>query len=185
MRIRIFHISQKHFAEKLPVKDIDTHGRKVALRMFRFLLKLYNVTLFVCIHNTETACFLHGNLNNRDGGIGVHFFMISKHFCVIHLIDMVAGKDQDIFRRILINKIDILRNSVCRTPVYVKVGVCFLTGRKYENAAFSCVKTPASACSHITVQKHRFILGKYAYDVDPTVGTVAQREVNDAVFAAV
>ena len=183
--IRILHICQEHLAQKLPVEDIDTHGGKIALRVFRFLFKFYDVSGFICIHDAETACFLHGNFDNGDGGVRLHLLVISKHLCVVHLIDVVSRKDQDILGRILVDKVDVLSDGIGSATVNVEIGIRFLTGRKHENAAFSGIQAPAPACCHITVQKYRFVLGQHAHNVNSAVGAVAQREVNNAVFAAV
>ena len=65
--IRVLHICKKQLAKKLPVKNIDTHRGKIALRYRRLLNKLGDtVCLAVSVHNTETAGFLKRNLDNGE-----------------------------------------------------------------------------------------------------------------------
>ena len=106
--IRILHIGNQHLAKRFPVEDIDTHRRKIALRVFRLLFEINDTACFVCIHDTKTACFLHRYADDCDGRVGIVCFMLGKHLGIIHFIDMVSGKYKQIFRRICINKINIL-----------------------------------------------------------------------------
>jgi len=170
--IRILDISQKHLAEKFPCEDIDTHGCKIALRMFRFLFKFYDTSAFICIHDTETACFFHWNFDNCDGCICVSLLMSCEHFVIVHLVNMVAGKDEDIFRIKFIDKVDILGNCICSSAVYVQILICFLTWRKNVNAAVFGIKSPASAGCYIAVKLDRLILCKNTNNIYTTVGTV-------------
>ena len=57
--VRIIHICDQHFSQLLPVKDIDTHGSQIALRMLRLFLEFHDTVCFIRVHNTEAACFLH------------------------------------------------------------------------------------------------------------------------------
>ena len=96
--IRILDISQQELAQKLPVEYVDTHGGKIALRVFRFLLEFHDAVIVAGVHDTETAGFLHGNLDNCNSGICLMLDMVVKHLCIIHFIDVVTGKDQKVFR---------------------------------------------------------------------------------------
>ena len=151
--IRVLHICKKQLAKKLPVKNIDTHRGKIALRYRRLLNKLGDtVCLAVSVHNTETAGFLKRNLDNGDGSIGLSLFMEGKHLVIIHFINVVTGKYQKIFRIILIYKINVLGNRVGCSAIYVESGVCFLTRRKYIYTAVLGIQSPTSAGCNITVQ---------------------------------
>ena len=97
MRIRILHICKKDLAKQFPVKDIDTHRCKIALRVFRFFFEFNDTSVTVCVHDTETACFLHRYFDNSDGSVCIHFLVVIQHLVIIHLVDMVAGENQKIF----------------------------------------------------------------------------------------
>ena len=86
---------------------------------------------------------------------------------------MVTGKNENIFRCEFVDKVDILRNGICGSAVNVQILICFLTWRKNVNTAVFSIKTPATAGCHITVQLDRFILCKYTYNINATVGAVA------------
>ena len=107
---------------------------------------------FVRIHDAETACFFERHLNYGDRCVGVLCLMLGKHLGIVHLVDMVAGKDKEVFRRVGINKVDILGNRVCCSAVNIQIGVSLLTGRKYIDTAVFCVQTPAASGCNVTVQ---------------------------------
>ena len=44
---------------------------------------------------------------------------------------MITGQDQNIFRSVGVNKIDVLGNRICSPPIYIQIGICFLTWRQY------------------------------------------------------
>ena len=77
--IRILNVRQKQFAKLFPVKNIDTHGSKIALWFFRFFFEVNDTSAFVGIHDTETAGFFQWNLNDSDGGISTACLVVSKH----------------------------------------------------------------------------------------------------------
>ena len=78
--------------------------------------------------------------------------MISKHLVIVHFINMVAGENKKVLWSVLIYKINILGNRVGCSAVYVKSGICFLTGRKYVYAAVLGIQSPTSAGCNIAVQ---------------------------------
>ena len=99
--------------------------------------------------------------------------MSLKHFRIVHLVNMVAGKNQHIFRLIIIHKVNILGDCIRRSSVHIQIRIRFLTGRKNKNTAVAGIQSPASSACHITVQKNRFILCQYTYHIDSAVCTVA------------
>ena len=98
---------------------------------------------------------------------------------------MVTGENQQVVRVIGVDKVDVLGDRVSGSPVHIEAGVRLFTGRKHEYAAVPGIETPASARGDIAVQQNGFVLGQNTYDIDPAVGTVAERKINDTVFAAV
>ena len=96
--IRILHICEEHLAQLFPVEDVDTHGSEVALRVFRFLFEFNDAPGLICIHDAEAARLFHRHFDDSDRCVRLALLVVCEHFCIIHFIDMVAGKDQEIFR---------------------------------------------------------------------------------------
>ena len=116
MGIGIFHICDQYLAQRFPVEDVDTHGSKIALRMLGLFFELDDPVLLIGIHDTETAGFLHRDADNGDRGVGLVCLVEVEHFVVIHLVDVVARKDQQILGIVSVDKVDILGNGIgCAT----------------------------------------------------------------------
>ena len=184
-RICILHICEKHFTKKFPIEDINTHRSEVTLWMFWFLFKFNNMSCFICIHNTKTACFLHRNFDNGNRCICVVLLVILKHLVIIHLIDVVSREDQQIVWGVCIYKVNILGNSISSSSVYIKVCISFLTRWEHINATVLRIKSPSSSCCCIAVQKYGFVLCQNTYNVNSAVCAVTKWEINNAVFSAI
>ena len=106
--VRIIHICDQHFSQLLPVKDIDTHGSQIALRMLRLFLEFHDTVCFIRVHNTEAACFLHRYRQYGDRCIGIACLVVGKHLGIIHLVNMISRQNQNILRIVAVDEIDIL-----------------------------------------------------------------------------
>ena len=134
--------------------------------------------------NAEARRFLPRNLAHGDGQIRALGDMLAEHGIVVHLIDMVAGKHEDVFRIPLGDERDILIDGVCRTLVPF-AGLAGLIRRQNVNAAVGQVKIPRRTGTDIGVQFQRAVLRQHADDVDARIGAVGKRKINDAIFSAV
>ncbi len=50
------------------------------------------------MHHTEAGCIHARHFQTADGNIRARIHMLLEHVFVIHLVDMVAGQDDHIFR---------------------------------------------------------------------------------------
>ena len=108
-----------------------------------------------------------------------------KHLIIVHLVDVVAGENQKVFRVVGVDEIDILRNCICCSTVNIEACVSLLTGCKNENTTVLGVKSPQTALRNIAVEQYGLILCQNTNYVNTAVCTVAEREIDDAVFATV
>ena len=83
--------------EMLTLEQLGMYSAKFELRVFRFFFEFNDTSVTVCVHDTETACFLHRYFDNSDGSVCIHFLVVIQHLVIIHLVDMVAGENQKIF----------------------------------------------------------------------------------------
>ena len=140
-----------------PAENIDTHGRQVASRIIRFLLKLSNPVIVICNDDTKTAGLLDRHLHSCNGYISIIRFVIFKHYLIIHLVDMVSGKNQYIFRVIILHIFKVLIDRICRTRIPV-ASLTFLVRRKNSNTSDIAVKIPRNTNSDMRVQTQRLVL---------------------------
>ena len=183
--IGISHILDQDLTQFLPVKDINTHGSKSAAGMCGLFFEIDDLVVLVSDHDTETGCFLQGDRHNCDGSCCALCLVEVEHLVVVHLVDVVTGKNQKIFRIISINEINVLGNSIRCSTVDIEACVSLLTGCKNENTTVLGVKSPQTALRNIAVKEHRLVLCQNTNYINTAVCTVAEREIDDAVFAAV
>ena len=80
--------------------------------MFGFFLEFLDAMLLIGIDDTKAMGIFPGDVHHRNGQIGLLLFVKGQHFRIIHLIDVIAGKDQDVFGIKAVNKIEILINGI-------------------------------------------------------------------------
>ena len=151
--------------------------------MLRLLFEVDDAVRLIRDHDAETACFLHGNRHDGDGDIRLIGFVIIQHDLIIHLVDMVAGKNKDIVRIIGVNEFDILENSICGTAVPV-ASPCTLIRSQQSYTADIAVQIPRNTDADMRVKAQRLILCENTDRVDAGINAVAQRKVNNAVLSA-
>ena len=150
--IRILRICDQVFAQCLICEDIDAHRRKIALGMCRLLFKFNNHIVLIGIHNTETCCFLKGYFTYSDGCVRIHLLVVCQHLVVIHLVDVVAGQNQHVFRIDVIQEIDVCGNRICCSAIDFKICVVAFPWCQYVNSAVIGIKTPVMISCDIGVQ---------------------------------
>ena len=179
----ILLVGNEELAQNLPFEYVDTHGGVGALRMLRFFLELVDGAVGIGVHDAEAAGLLNGHRAHGDGAVSILLLGIAEHGSVIHFVNMVAGKNQDVIRIIALNKGDVLVDGVGRSLVplgFFAPGI----GRKNLNAAVGTVQMPGLTVSDILVKLQRLILGQNSHRINAGVDAVGQREINDAVLTA-
>ncbi len=74
---------------------------RVAGHRFRgcwFFFEPGNSVICCSLHNSKTMGLRYGNFNHRDGNIRPLFFVVRSEIAVVHLVDVVARKDEEMFR---------------------------------------------------------------------------------------
>ena len=174
-------VPHQEFAQHRPCEDINPHRSLIALGLPRLFLKFHNAVFRIRVHDAEAVCFRHGHLQNGDGGIRPFFHVVAQHGGIIHFIDMVAGKDQHIFRGIPLDEADVLADSVRRAGIPLAAAALDIR-RKHINAAGVAVQVPRAAVTKVPVELERLVLRQHAHGIHAGVDAVGQRKVDDAVF---
>ena len=106
-----------------------------------------------------------------------------KHPGIVHGVNVVAGQDEHILRNCQVDEVQVLVDGICRTLI----PVCSLltgVGRQDEDTALTLIQIPGAAGSQIVVQFQGAVLGQHAHLIDSRVSTVAQRKIDNTIFAA-
>ena len=83
----------KRFLQCRPAENIDAHRSQIALWLRRLLLEFGNPSVFICNYDAESAGFFDRHRHCCNCYICIVLFMIVEHDFIIHLIDMVSGKN--------------------------------------------------------------------------------------------
>ena len=167
----------------LAVEDIDTHGSLGAVGLLGLFTELVNGIILIGAHDTEAACLLDRHVDNGDGAIGAHLLMIAEHLGIVHLIDVVTRKNENILCIIAVDKLQILINGIGSAAVPVSA-VLTLIGGEDLHAAVSAVEIPRQTVADVLIEYQGLILRQNADGIDAGIDTVGKGEIDDAVFAA-
>ena len=182
-RFFVFVVGDEEFADALPVENVDAHGGQVVFGLGRLFVEFHHPEVLVGVEDAEAGSLFHGHPHHGDGAVRLVLFMVSDEAAVVHLVDVVAGQDQQQFGIVAVHEIHVLENGVGRAAVPF-AGGGFHVRRQDEGPAGAGVQVPGSAGADIGVELQRLVLGKHAYGVDTGISAVGQGEIDDLVLAA-
>src|SRR5689334_15057692 len=111
------------------------------------------------MHDAEALRFSERHFQAADGNIGRLRHMLLQHRLVIHFVDMVAGKDDDMPWRIALDDVDILINGISRTGVPLLFGDP-LAGRENVEALIAFGPEEIPPALQMPNEAMRFVLGR-------------------------
>ena len=133
-----------------PTKYVNPHRGKITSRIRRFFLKFCNLILFICNYDSEPAGLLHRNRHGSDGYIRLILLVKIQHLLIIHLVNMIAGKNQNIIRIITLHKLHVLINRVRRSRIPFAIRT-FLVRRQDCNTSHIAVQVPWNSDSNMGI----------------------------------
>ena len=183
IQCRLICHSDQCFLQCLPVEYVNTHTCKIASGMFRFLFKLGDTMVLICDHDTETACLLNGNRHYRNGNLCIVGLMEVQHDFIIHLINMISGKDQNIFGIVALHIFQVLIDRICSTCIPFTVAT-LLIGRQYGHTSDIAIQIPGNTDPDMGIQSERLILCQYAYRIHSRINTIRKGKIDNAVLTS-
>ena len=182
--VGIIFVGNQVLAQLLPVEDVNAHGGKGALGVLGLLLELFHIAVRADIHNAEAGGLLQRDGQDRDSASGVVLQMLAQHVGIVHLINLVTGEDENVFRVIFFNEGQILVNGVGRAGEPGALLARGLVWRENENTAVVHVQVPGLAAADVAVELQGTVLGQNTDGVNTGVCAVGKGEVDDSVFAS-
>ena len=154
------------------------HGR----RLRRFLDEIDDPLGIVDMHDAETLGLFQRHLDAADGEVSLPLGVIGQHETVIHLVDVVACQDDDIFGIALAQDVEVLVDGIGRAgiPAFLHA----LLGRHDidELAQLAAQETPALL--DMADQRVGLVLRQHANLPDTGIETVRQGKIDDAELAS-
>ena len=69
------------------------------------------------MHDAEGRGFVQADFQAADRHVGVLLDVLHQHRLVVHLVDVIAGQDDEVFGRVALDDVDVLVDRVGRPRV--------------------------------------------------------------------
>ena len=122
----VFVVFFQQFIKIIGIKDIDPHaGERFGVvsrhgwRIRRFFDKVDNLVVAIYMHHAKRGCFCNRHRKTRHGAARTFFDVVDQHVGVILLVDVVPGEDNDVFRVVAANDVEVLGHGIRRAAVPV------------------------------------------------------------------
>ena len=132
-------------------------------------------------HAEAARRFLRRNLERGHGHIGSGIHMLLEHFLVVHLVDVVAGKNDDVARVLAADGINVLVNGVGGSQIPIGRDAHL---RRQDFDEFAEAQQLRPALADVPVERKRFVLRQDEYAAEIAVDAVGKRDIDNAVDAA-
>ena len=187
--IGVLGVRQERRNQELRIEHVDAHGgvdhvrmQVRALRRDGLFLEADDPPIRVGFDDAEAARrFLRRNFKRGHGHVGAGIHMLLEHFLVVHLVDVVAGKNDDVARVLAADGINVLVNGVGGSEIPVG-GDAHLRRQDFDEFAEAQQLRPALA--DVPVERKRFVLRQNEDAAEIAVDAVGKRDVDNAVDAA-
>ncbi len=148
---------------------------------------------FSC-HSIDAVRFVEGEdahpggLGERDppdgdGHLGPLATMGGHERLVIHLVDMVAGEDDDHVGRVVLDDAEVAEDGIGGAAIPLGDPTAGDVRLEELDAAVRAIEVPRLADADVVVERAGVVLGQDEDVVDVGVDAVRQREVDDPVLA--
>ena len=175
---------------KQGVEDIDAHagqrpvrGARHGGRVGRLFQEFDDPVRGVHGHDPEARGLRPRRLDAGHGHIGALLDVLAQHRLEIHLVDVVAGHDDDEARFVVLDDVEILEHGVGGSEVPVDLRHPLAGWQDVERfVAFRPEEVPAAL--QMADQAVSLVLRRYGDAADAAVERVRQGEIDDSELAA-
>src|SRR5262245_27737571 len=178
------------FEQKAGGKDVNAHRAEAVVRIARdrfgardFFFKADDPLIGVHLHDAELAGRNGIGPESTDGDIGADVDVVLHHRLVVHLVDVVAGEDDDVFRPLLFEDVNVLIDGVSGTLIPGFVDSLLRWDDIDEFAQFAIEIVPPTLID-VAIKAHCLVLREEQDAAKVAVEAVGKREVDNAVQAA-
>ena len=122
-----------------------------------------------------------GHRDHGDGDVRVRFHMRFVQEPVIHAVKLIAGQDEDVRARVLLDLADVLADGVSRSLVPVRSFDRLLCRQDFDKPVVEHVELVG--VRDVPVQADGHELSQHVDAVDPAIEAVADRDVDQSILA--
>ena len=135
------------------------------------------------MHDAEGGCLAQRHFETAYRHVGVLLDVLHEHRLVVHLVDVIARQDDDVFRRVALDDVDVLIHGVGRAGIPGAVRDALARGQDVE-ALVALVAEEIPAALQMADQTVRLVLGGDADAADAGIERIGERKIDDARLAA-
>ena len=152
-------------------------------RVGRFLVEASDATRFIGLHDAESRRVLPVDGQGCDGQVGSGGEVAFHQFAEIHLVKLVTAENEVIVPRFLKEIVQVLPHRIGRALVPAGAGRGLLRGEDFDEAA-RAEDVELVGAVDVLVERGGIELGEYVDAADARVEAIADRDVDQTVFAA-
>src|SRR5262245_2375600 len=146
----------------------------------RLLYKVRNPEILIDTDHAESMGLFDWDIDRTDYGIGAFGDQPMEHFHIVHLVNMVAGKNEHIVRFIGVEQKQVLIDRIRGTLIPFFADPLLRWNRGDVFAEFGIQDVPA--CTYVTVERVRFVLDEDGDFPKPRVEAVTKRKIDNSIF---
>ena len=176
--------------EEGPGETVDPHrcqahsGLAGKLRWLRRLLaELEDPRGGIDSHRPKLSRRADRHGERRDGDIRTGVVVGGHKRAIVHLVDMVAGEDDDESRRGHLEGVDVLENRIGGAEIPTLVDA-LLRRENVEELAEVTTEIAVPTEHEVPIEAHGLVLREHLHPTQPAVDAVGEGEVDDPVGAA-
>ena len=189
-RADVLGVAAQEVEQELGLEDVDAHRGQRHLRVAgnagrigRLLEEGDDAVVVVDMHHAEAPRLLARHLEAADGDVGAALDVLLQHQLVVHPVDVVAGEDDDVARRVARDDVEVLEDGVGRALVPLALRHP-LAGRQDVEALVPLRPEEVPAALEVADQAVRLVLRRHRDAADAGIEGVGEGEVDDPGLAA-
>ncbi len=134
------------------------------------------------LDDAEVGDLVGGDGEGGDGDVGAGVRVLLLHAGVVHLVDVVAGEDEDVLGLLGADGVDVLEDGVGGALVPA-LGDALHGGKDLDELTELGGDDRAPAFADVAVEREGFVLGEDVDVAEVGVDAVGEGDVDDAVLA--
>ena len=191
LRVRIVGIGNQRLQQRLGVENVNAHRgingagveRRADAGRGRLFLKAQHFSALGHFHHPESRNFIGRNRQRCQRHLRIGVPVVRQHPAIVHLVDVIAGKNDYMLRLLAADRVNILIHSVGRP--HVPVGSGPLHGRhQLEKLAQLLGHNSRPAFADVPVQAQRLVLRQHINPAQSRIDAVGKRDIDNAVMPA-
>ena len=132
--------------------------------------------------DAELGDLVGGDGQRGEGDVGAGVAVLLLHAGVVHLVDVVAGEDEDVLGLFGADGVDVLEDGVGGALV-PGLGDALHGGKDLDELAEFRGDDGAPAFADVAIERERFVLGEDVDVAEVGVDAVGEGDIDDAVLA--